>query len=170
MAESTSEKRIKRPIVVAFVCLWIFLAALVDLFYGGLLFASTDFIAKPPEVQAQIEQARAENLFLDDQLVDAAEGALYMILGMVQVVLGIGFWQLKRWAWVGVMSWQALSLMISLADMLNGDNTQSIVSLMLAILLVFLLNQSNVRQIFGVLQLTNESVNVNTSFRSFDRD
>lgn len=170
MAESTSEKRIKRPIVVAFVCLWIFLAALVDLFYGGLLFASTDLIAKAPEIQAQIEQTRAANLFLEDQFVDAAAGALYMTLGAVQLAMGVGFWLLKRWAWVSIMSWQALSLMINLADLLNGDNDLPIASLALTILLVFLLNQSNVRQLFGVRPLTGESTSANASFRPFDSD
>lgn len=167
MGESASVKT-KRPFAVTFVSIWIFLAALLDLSYGALLFVSTDIIAKPPDVQIWIEQERAAYPFLDNQLFTAGEGVLYMTLGIVQLVLGIGFWRLKRWAWVGIMSLQALSLLIDLANMLNGDADQPVVSLTLAIILVFLLNQSNVRQVFGVRSLTNESTHANTSFRSFD--
>lgn len=167
MTQSTPVKT-KRPFAVAFVSIWIFLAALLDLSYGALLFVSTDFVAKPPEIQIQIEQERAAYPFLDNQLFTAAEGIVYMTLGIVQLALGIGFWRLKCWAWVGIMSLQALSLLIDLANMLNGDTDKPVVSLALAIILVFLLNQTNVRQVFGIRSLTNESTHANTSFRSFD--
>lgn len=156
----------KRPFAVTFVCIWIFLAALLDLFYGALLFASTDFVAKPPDVRIAIEQERLANALLDDQVVDAAEGILYIVLGVVQLVLGVSFWRLKQWAWVGIMSWQALSLLVDLTGMLNDD--RPIESLVLSVVLVFLLNQSNVRQIFGVRSLTNQSEHASTSFRTFD--
>ncbi len=169
MSALTKPVKPKRPFSVTFVTLWILLAALLDLFYGALLFASTDFIAKPPDVRLAIEQERTAELLSDDQIVDAAEGILYMLIGGVQVVLGFSFWRLNRWAWVGVMTWQALGLLIDLTGILNG-NSPPTVSLALAITLVFLLNQSNVRQIFGVRSLTNESTHAATSFRAFDRD
>jgi hypothetical protein len=156
----------KRPLAVTLVSVWIFLAALFDLFYGALLFVSTDIVAKPPDVQIAIEQERLANAMLDDQVVDAAEGLLSLALGAVQVVLGVGFLSLRRWAWVSLMSWQALSLLVDLTSMLSGD--QPILSLFFSVVLVFLLNQSNVRQSFGVRSLMNEPSHAPTSFRSFD--
>ena len=120
MTQSVSVKT-KRPFVVTFVSVWIFLAALLDLFYGALLFASTDIIEKPPDVRIAIQQERLANAMLDNQVTDAAEGLLYIALGVVQLVLGAGFLSLKRWAWVGIMSWQALSILVDLTSLLSGD-------------------------------------------------
>lgn len=165
MTQSVSVKT-KRPFVVTFVSVWIFLAALLDLFYGALLFASTDIIEKPPDVRIAIQQERLANAMLDNQVTDAAEGMLYIALGVVQLVLGAGFLSLKRWAWVGIMSWQALSILVDLTSLLSGD--QPVLSLFFSVVLVFLLNQSNVRQVFGVRGLMNDSAHADTSFRTFD--
>ncbi|MDL1897034.1 hypothetical protein FBQ82_12220 [Anaerolineae bacterium CFX7] len=167
MSALTKPVKPKRPFTITFVALWIFLAALVDLFYGALLFASTDFIAKPPDARIVIEQERAAEILSDNQLIDAAEGILYMTLGVVQVALGFSFWLLKRWAWVGVMTWQALGLLIDLSGILNG-NSPPAASLALAIALVFLLNQSSVRQVFGIRSLTNESKQAPPPPRAFN--
>lgn len=156
----------KRPLVVTLLSLWIFLSALVDLFYGGLLFVSTDIIEKPPDVRIAIEQERAADALLNDQVVTAAEGLLYVALGGLQLVLGVGFWQLRRWAWVGIMTLQALSLLLDLTGLLTGD--QPVLSLVFAIVLVFLLNQSNVRQLFGVRISRNDPGYAHASIRTFD--
>lgn len=156
----------KRPLVITLLSLWIFLSALVDLFYGALLFVSTDIIEKPPDVRIAIERERAADALLNDQVFTAAEGLVYMALGVLQLALGVGFWRLKRWAWVGIMTLQALSLLLDLTGMSTGDRPT--LSLVFSIVLVFLLNQSNVRQIFGVRVSRNEPDYVHASISTFD--
>lgn len=84
--------------------------------------------------------------------------ASYLVLSLIGIVVLIGFLRLHRWAWVVLMAWTGISLVISLITyfysrpnyVVMGSNT----------IIAFALNQAEVRRIFRIGMDQVEPVNV----------
>lgn len=166
MSKSASAPR-KRSAVVAIVGIFIFFASIANIAFGALLVVSADLVTHYPDIIITLQEGDLSN-WLDDPASAGVQGLLYLFLGIVQFVLAIGFWQTKRWAWIGIMSWQALKLLIDITNLLNGE--RPVLSVLFAIAVVFMLNQSDVRRVFGIIKPKDDSVsNSNPPIRAVER-
>lgn len=108
---------------------------------------------------------------LDTDEVFTPDGAIYMravwlvVVGVVQLGITFGFWRVQRWAWVMAMTWQALKLLTGVATAFLGS--VEFFPLFFAILIVLLLNQTDVRRAFGILPKPDESAGT-TPLRIFE--
>ncbi len=82
------------------------------------------------------------------QAQTALENTLDLLRGGVALILLIGFFRLRRWAWVGIMLWTALALLRQLFHVFVGEPTYF--WMFLEVLAVFALTQSDVQKIFGI--------------------
>lgn len=147
MTRAASPKQ-KRPIAITIVGLIVFFAALYNLAVGALIIWSANAINDPPEITSEILNAHDLPELLADEDVNKVEGILYVFVGAVQMILCIGFWRIARWAWVGIMSWQVVKILLDITGFFAPE--RPVFSLLLAIITVFLLNQADVRRVFGI--------------------
>ena len=150
MSEPPPQKR-QRPTAITIVGIILFLTALVNLALAAIYFAAVyeDWSRAP----AFFAPPESDDLFTEFGQ-NNVEAVTYAVLGAVQLVIWIGFWRVKRWAWVAAMSWQALKLLVELGNYSAGHvEAPALVS---AIVVVFLLNQADVRHAFGILRRENE--------------
>lgn len=158
---STSPR--KRPLAVTILTWVLVIGSLLSLAIGiiSLVALAYELQGGTIEIMAGDE---ATELFTDQgQLL--VEGVWYTLEGVVQLVITIGFWKERRWAWVAVMTLQALNLLVDVANGLAGN--PEVLSLGVSILLVLLLNQSDVRRVFGILRNPNEPAPI-TPLNSLD--
>lgn len=153
----------KRPLAVTILTWVLVLSSLGSIAIGGLSIAS--FVIEFEGGRIVVFDEDIDDQVLTDQGELALDGIWYSIVGVVQLVITIGFWRLKRWAWVAAMSWQALKLLVDVANGLAGNPEP--LALGLSILLVLLLNQSDVRRVFGIRRNSNEPASTPT-LNSFD--
>ena len=69
-----------------------------------------------------------------------------IVLGMLGLVVAIGLWRLRFWAWAGIMILTGLSLATNLMNYFRGDPLY--VAMAFDVLVVFYLNQRDVRRAF----------------------
>jgi len=143
----------RRPLAITIAGLVIFLVALLYIGIALLLVLSgavrlslsSSQIFAPPE---------SADLFTDAGELLAIV-ILFFIFGVVLLLIGIGFLQLHRWAWVAAMTWLTLSLLFELVTLYTSEETA--ISTGFAIVLVFMLNSADVRRAFGILRREHES-------------
>jgi hypothetical protein len=70
-------------------------------------------------------------------------GGIVVVVGLV---IALGLWKLRSWAWVGVMLWTGAELAICLAQYLHG--IPDYWSMVAGIVVVFYLNQGEVQAAF----------------------
>ncbi len=76
--------------------------------------------------------------------------AVALLTGMCALgllLIGIGFWRWQRWAWVSVMALAAVVLSVNAVAAIVG--TADHVAMVIAIILVFYINQNDVQLRFG---------------------
>lgn len=142
-----------RPLAITITGWILFLGALLNLLFGFLFIYASGFMSEH-QSSVVILEVQDKQQTLTTQGADLVKGAIDILLGIVQVVFTIGFFRMQRWAWVGAMSWQALKLLFEIASVFLGGGT--LITILFASLLVFLLNQADVRRTFRV-QSENES-------------
>lgn len=160
---ATAEANKKRPVIVTVLTWLLILGALLNITLGVLSIIASEIIESGGTIE--ILASDADDGLLSEPGEWLLEGAGYLFVGIVQAVFAIGFWRQRRWAWVGEMTWQALRILLSVAGALAGNLEPF--SLALSILLIFLLNQSDVRRIFGIRYQPNESTPI-TPLNAFD--
>jgi len=89
----------------------------------------------------------------------AGIGGLFQLLGIVALALGIGelaigygFWTLKPWAWSVAFVVYVVGILIEILRFISWGGyglTGLIVSIVITAIVVYYLNQANVRQAFG---------------------
>lgn len=67
-------------------------------------------------------------------------------LGVIGIVIAVGLWRLKRWAWVSTMIWFGFTMAGSLLAYRQGDAPYWL--MVISIITVFYLNQRDVQQAF----------------------
>lgn len=89
----------------------------------------------------------------------AGIGGLFQILGIVALALGIaelaigyGFWTLKPWAWSFAFVVFVVSILIEILRFISWGAygfTNIVISIVITAIVVYYMNQANVRQAFG---------------------
>jgi len=79
----------------------------------------------------------------------------YAILSLLGIIVLIGFLRLRRWAWVTLMAWTGISLVISLVDYLYTAPNYAVMAS--NVIIAFALNIPDVQKIFGLRQGDDES-------------
>lgn len=166
MTQARTPKQ-KRPIAITIVGVFVFLAAFYNLIAGGVLLWTTDLFDKPVELKLELLNTPDLEEAMTEQNVTILEGGGWLLLGLVQLVLGIGFWRLKRWAWVGIMTWQVVKILADITGFLAPE--RPVFSLLLAVICVFLLNQADVRRIFGIRVQFPGAATTNATNHALDR-
>lgn len=143
----------RRPIAITLAGWILFIGALLNIIFGLLFVYASGVLSQAPNAVV-IFTEEGDDTTLTEKGADTVQGAIDLVLGVVQLVITIGFWRMQRWAWVAAMSWQALKLLFEIASVFLGGGT--LITILFASLLVFLLNQADVRRVFNI-QPENES-------------
>jgi hypothetical protein len=77
-----------------------------------------------------------------------AAGATLVALGVAAILLGLGAWRMRRWAWAGLMSWAVVGLMDQLLREFFFDHPEHL-AMALDAFLVFMLTPIDVQLAFG---------------------
>ena len=76
-------------------------------------------------------------------------GSILLLLGLLALIVTYGLYRVRPWAWSVAMSLQGIGLAMALSNQFLGDlNYNDDVTLAIGILLVFMLNQNEVRRTF----------------------
>lgn len=85
---------------------------------------------------------------------DFSFGLVMVLLALLLFLLAVSLRRMKRWAWIAVVFMQGFSLLSALLEYFR--NKPNFTGMLLSIVIVFYLNQSEVQEIFrGVLQEQN---------------
>ena len=77
-------------------------------------------------------------------------GAIYLILGILELGLGYGFWTLKPWAWMLGITLQAISIVLSIIYIVGRNSVASdIIDILVAAGIIYYLTRPQIRQVFG---------------------
>lgn len=89
----------------------------------------------------------------------AGVGGLFQILGLIALVLGIaevaigyGFWTLRPWAWSFALVVFVVGILVEILRFLSWGGygfTNILISIAISAVVVYYMNQANVRQAFG---------------------
>ncbi len=74
--------------------------------------------------------------------------AAYLLLSLAGIIVLIGFLRVKRWSWVVLMAWTAISLLITLINYFYSRPNYLVMAS--NVIIAFALNQSDVQRIFGI--------------------
>jgi hypothetical protein len=74
--------------------------------------------------------------------------AAYAMLSLTGIIVLIGFLRMKKWSWVVLMAWTAISLTITLFDYFYSEANYIIMAS--DTIVAFALNQADVQRIFGI--------------------
>jgi len=72
----------------------------------------------------------------------------YLLLSLAGVVVLVAFLRLRRWSWILLMSWTAISLLITLVNYFYSDPNYLVMASNTIIAIA--LNQAEVQRIFGI--------------------
>ena len=100
-------------------------------------------------VAAFVVVERGGDFTIHDRGLSAAGVGLIL----VGLVIAVGLWRLKRWAWVCVMLWTGLELAASLVTYFRG--APDYLSMISGIIIVFYLNQADVQAAFTTRRSTS---------------
>ena len=80
----------------------------------------------------------------------------YLALSLAGLVVLVAFLRMKRWSWVVLMAWTAISLLITLINYFYGDPNYLVMASNTIIAIA--LNQADVQRIFGIRTDTGEHI------------
>ncbi|MEG3440256.1 hypothetical protein V0288_24225 [Pannus brasiliensis CCIBt3594] len=133
----------QRPTGVTILAVIQFLGGILSLFLGvsGLFFGGL-------MVAAGSGQPANEATTMAPILIGASIGAL--INGMIGLIAGFGLFTLKGWGWILAIVFAALSILNNLVSLSQGRNVAgAIVGIVISGLILYYLNQHNVKRAFG---------------------
>lgn len=142
----------RRPLAITIVVWVLLLGALANIVIGIFL-VLVDDNQVPRNLGEVVIFAESDPDTLTIDGAELADGIYNLIAGVVQLVIAVGFWRERRWAWVFAMSWQAFKLLIELATPFSNEDKVPI--MFFSIVLIFLLNQSDVRRVFSIQRSEN---------------
>jgi len=132
----------KRPLAVSIVA-WTILA---------MFFVRLYQVFEPLFVTGVFEKGITEPLFKRGWItpfgIAMLTSATYAMLSLTGIIVLIGFLRMKRWSWVVLMAWTAISLTITLFDYFYNEANYIIMAS--DTIVAFALNQADVQRIFGI--------------------
>lgn len=91
-------------------------------------------------------------LFFNGHLTELGDILLtsvsYLVLSLAGLIVLIAFLRMKRWSWVILMGWTAISLIITLINYFYGDPNYLVMAS--NVIVAIALNQTDVQRIFGI--------------------
>lgn len=134
--------RKKRPMAVTLIAWAIFILFLVRLYQ-----------AIEPLLEARIFETDLSGPLFDGLHLTPLGSALltsavYSLLSLSGIVVLVGFLRMKRWSWIVLMAWTAISLMVSLLGYFYGSPNYIVMASDTFIALA--LNQADVQRIFRI--------------------
>lgn len=137
-----SLRRAKTPIAISIIAWAIFILFVVRLYQAVM-----------PLWQLQLFQTgRLPGLFANGWLTQSGSlmltGLIYAFLSLSGIIVLIGFLRVKRWSWVVLMVWTAVSLTTTLLDYLYQEPNYIVMAS--DTIIAFALNQADVLRIFGI--------------------
>ena len=142
MQERKKDWRSKRPVAVTIVAWGIVLLFLVRLYQVYLPLVRLDLL------ENGIESPLVEGMRLTPTGTAVVVSASYLIQVLVGIVVLIGFLRLRRWAWVILMAWTAVSLSITLINYFYSKPNYIVMAS--DVIIAFALSQSDVQRIFKI--------------------
>ncbi len=79
-------------------------------------------------------------------------GIVALVLGIAELAIGYGFWTLKPWAWSFAFMVFVVSILIEILRFIAWGGygfTNILVSIVITAIIVYYMNQKNVREAFG---------------------
>lgn len=70
-----------------------------------------------------------------------------LVLGIISIVLAIGLWQMKEWAWIATLVLQGITIAIQILQLVLGK-APNFLSLAFAVVIVIYLMRPEVKQAF----------------------
>jgi hypothetical protein len=99
------------------------------------------------DAQAPAGQFSAEGL---SGMALVVIGLIFAIIGVAQIIFGVGLWQLRGWAWTLGVALESLTLLGALGGLFTGAFTvQSAISIVISSVILFTLLNPRVRKLFG---------------------
>jgi hypothetical protein len=132
----TASRRFRRPSAVTLVA-WLFLLQFVLLLGSGSLFWPGGQLDLNPYRLAAPPSGDAADYLLE---------AIFLALGPLALVVALGLFRLRPWAWFLAMTMEGLNLASALSAYAIGR--PEYVTMLLGIVIVMSLNQREVRQTF----------------------
>ncbi len=132
----------KRPIGVIVVLVGLFILAVELLVIAGLAATSQGRRGGLLPVVGHLEALLRLPVLPRTALV-----AVSVFFAGTLLVVGVGFWRWRRWAWVGVMGLAAI--LLSANVLASAYGTADYLAMIIAIILVFYINQRDVQRRFG---------------------
>ena len=140
--EKKPRQRRKRPVAVTIVAWTILVMFFVRLYQ----------VFEPMVLTGVLEHGITHPLFENGWLTEFGiamlTSATYAVLSLSGIVVLIGFLRMKKWSWVVLMAWTAMSLTITLFDYFYHDANYIIMAS--DTIVAFALNQADVQRIFGI--------------------
>ncbi|MUG96930.1 hypothetical protein F7734_33150 [Scytonema sp. UIC 10036] len=133
----------QRPTGVTILAVLQFLGGILSLLFGvsGLFFGGLI-------VAAGGSQPAGEAATMGPILLGASIGAL--ISGTIGLIAGFGLFTLKGWGWMLASVFSILNILNNLVSLFQGANVAgAIVGIVISGLILYYLNQSNVKRAFG---------------------
>lgn len=137
-----AEAKAERPLGVAILAVLDILGGILALFVGIGFMALSAIIA---------EMGGAEvlgGLFAFFEAFIIVLGLIFLVLGILGIAVGWGFWKGSGWAWILGVVFYVIGIILGVVSLALGDLT-SIVSIIIGALLVYYLFRPNVKAWFG---------------------
>lgn len=145
-------KKTKRPIAITIVGAVVLIVGIFNIIEGA-------FDISQGQINFQLaDEPLIENDQPSDFAIELEEFGLPIVLGVIQVVLGIAFLRLRRWAWVAIMFLVAFDLARDLIHYFSGLEANYL-ALGLEVLVVLAMNQEEVQKIFGIRAANDGDLN-----------
>jgi uncharacterized membrane protein len=141
VAES-DRKRPRTPVAVLIAAAILILVTLSYFARGILLLFSLDVLERTPSLVSQVAGA----LTPEGRLFVLA--CFYLAFGVLALVILVGFFRRKRWAWTAAMTWTAASLALNLVSYFEGE--PDFLTMLAAVVMMLVLNQTAVHRAFDV--------------------
>ena len=142
MAKTLSNKREKRPIAISIVGIILLIAIGVYLYRAFIGLSTLNvFVYGIPRIVI-------ENYRLTPQSRELLINLYLLSAGLLVIVLLIGFLSSQRWAWIGLLIWNFITLVILTIGYFGGH--PQYIFMALGVILVFSLNQVEVRRLCDI--------------------
>lgn len=133
----------ERPTGVTILAILALIGGLFSLFFGGF-----ETIFGPMVSQEAVKQTGDESMAAAGGLI-AIMGIGFLIHGVIQLIVAIGLFTLKGWAWVLAVIAQVLSLVLNGLNLTGGQMTGPVVGILIAAGILYYLFRPHVKQAFG---------------------
>jgi len=128
----------KRPFgIIVVIALEVIIALLGLTFYGLLLYLGRSDVVLDPIFGVYNSLYNLQNWF----------NVIKLLATPILLVIAYGLWQYKRWAWVATMAYVGIGMGSQVWSYFYG--TADYLTMLMYILIVFYLNQSDVQGIFA---------------------